>query len=281
MSTIEPAHTNRCDDRTSRRSFVKTGILAATLPLLETPLLESPLLKVRLTGLAAQENPSGKGQRALSQFSMIFGYGYAGDNFPTDADHFEKVVLGVKAANFNTILCKYEESRAAICKKHGIKILADLLVADHHIYKNVEACQTLCQQLRGNDTVLGYHLWSDRVGSRVAGRVRDSDNVHQWDPTHLTYVGTYRVEGNSQLTGIDVHGYYDKHVERGGHFSHLLRAWSASKKIESPFFRYIFYGGQYGQRHNRTSYTIATSIAFGPEGISTALHWRHHQQDQW
>ncbi|MCH7726073.1 MAG: hypothetical protein IH991_06275 [Planctomycetes bacterium] len=210
--------------------------------------------------------PEEKKQRSLKQFSMIFNYGYAGDNFPQDADQFEKVVVGVKKANYNAILCRYEDWRAEICKKYGIKILADLLVGDHHVYKSLEGCKTLCEKLRGKDVVLGYHLWSDRVGSRVAGRVRDSNNVHGWDPTHLTYVGTYRVGGNSGLTGVDVHGYYDKHVERGGHFPHLTRAWAASQKIGSPFFRYIFYGGQYGRRPNRTSYTVATSIAFGLKG---------------
>jgi hypothetical protein len=219
-----------------------------------------------VTGVVAQDKPTGAEQRALKQFSMIFNYGYAGDHFPTDADQFEKVVLGVKAAKYNTILCTYAEWRAEICRKHEIKIMVDLLVGDHHVYKNPEGCKVLCEKLRGNEVILGYHLWSDRVGSRIAGRVRDSNSVHEWDPTHLTYVGTYRVEGNRELTGVDVHGYYDKHVERGGHFPHLMRAWAASKRIKAPYFRYVFYGGQYGQKHNRTSYTIATSVAFGLKG---------------
>lgn len=208
-----------------------------------------------------------KQQRSVKHFSMVFNYGYAGDHFPTDATQFERVVIGVKNANFNTILCKYEDWRAEICKKHSIRIMVDLLAGDHHVYKNIEGCKTLCEKLRGNDTVLGYHLWSDRVGSRVVGRVRDSNNVHRWDPTHLTYVGTYKVDGNAFLTGVDVHGYYDEHAQRGGHFPHLMAAWSASQKIDAPFFRYIFYGRQYGNRPNRVSYTVATSIAFGLKGF--------------
>ncbi len=129
------------------------------------------------TTLFAQDVAGEREQRSLSQFSPIFNYGYAGDHFPTDHQTFEKVLVGVKKANYTAILCKYEDWRAEICKKHDIKIMADLLVSDHHVYKNLEACKNLCQKLRGNDVVLGYHLWSDRVGSRAAGRVRDSDNV--------------------------------------------------------------------------------------------------------
>jgi hypothetical protein len=225
------------------------------------------LLLLNTSMYAQDEAAKQKQQRAVKQFSMIFNYGYAGDNFPTDAAQFEKVILGVKNANFNAVLCKYEDWRAEICKKHGIKIMADLLVGGQHVYKDVEGCKALCEKLRGNDVVMGYHLWSDRVGSRVAGRVRDSNNVHSWDPTHLTYVGTYKVGGNASLAGVDVHGYYDEHAQRGGHFPHLMAAWAASKKIEASFFRYIFYGRQYGNRPNRTSYTVATSIAFGLKGF--------------
>jgi hypothetical protein len=226
---------------------------------------------VSVTCEAAEDAAKGKKERAPKQFAMIFNYGYAGDHFPTDKAQFEKVILGVKAANYNTILCKYEDWRAEICKKHGIKIMADLLVSGNHVYKNLEGCKKLCQKLRGNETVMGYHLWSDRTGGRVAGRVRDSNNVHSWDPTHLTYVGTYKGGVNSALVGVDVHGYYDEHAQRGGHFPHLARAWAASKQIKAPFYRYIFYGRQYGRRYNRTSYTVATSIAFGLKGFLP--HW--------
>ena len=46
----------------------------------------------------------------------------------------------------------------------------------------------------------------------------------------------------------------------------MQRVWEASKQIDAPFFRYVFYGGTYGRQYNRTSYTIATSVAFGLKG---------------
>lgn len=208
-----------------------------------------------------------------SQFGIIFNAGYAGDNLPKDKENFEKLVLGLKKASFNVVWCKYTEERAAICKKHGMKIMVDLLVADHHVYRNVEGAKKLCSGLQKNDVVYGYHLWSDNFG-RVAGRNRDSKNVQEWDPTHPTYLGNRNGRQLEELVNPCLIGYYDFHWFRGGHWRHLDRARNAAKKTDSYFLRYCQSDpGRVGAgNYNRALYTISTSIPFGLKGYT--YHYR-------
>ncbi len=77
--------------------------------------------------------------RRPDNFGIIYQMGYAGDNFPKEEAEFEKVLLAVKEAHYDTVLCQHTPEREALCKKHGVKMMVDLLVADHHVYKNPEA----------------------------------------------------------------------------------------------------------------------------------------------
>lgn len=208
-------------------------------------------------------------------FAIIFNQGYAGDAIPKDKAAFERQVLSLKKAHYNVILCKYEDWRAEICKKHGLKILVDLLVPEHHVYKNVEGAMALCKKLQGNKVIWGYHLWSDRIGGSVNGRNRDINNVQQWDPTHSTYVGSYNGRALDGLKNPDAIAYYDFHWKRGGHWRHLFRAQAAARKTDSVFLRYCQSDpGMIGKgNYNRVLYTISTSIAFGLKGYT--FHYRN------
>jgi hypothetical protein len=202
------------------------------------------------------------------QFAIIFNYGYAGDHFPADPAAFERVVRAARAAHFNTILCKWEDWRGEICKRHGMQIFVDLLVAEHHVYRSPEQSRALCERLRGNPVVYGYHLWSDNIGETYPGRSRDVRNVHAWDPTHPAYVGTYRMSRVSRVDDLDLLGYYDFHWKRGGHWPHLLRAWEVARQKDARLLRYCDASpGQVGVGNvNRVGWTIATSVAFGLKG---------------
>ncbi len=206
--------------------------------------------------------------RRPESFAIIFNLGYAADKFPQDPGEFERLIRAVKQAHFNTVLCRYEKGRADICRRHGVKIFVDLLVPEHHVYKNADGARALCRRLRGNDTVWGYHLWSDRIGGTVAGRNRDVTSVRQWDPTHPTYVGSYHARSLDGLRQPDVIGYYDFHWFRGGHWRHLFRAHSAATKTGSVFLRYCQADpGRVGAgNYNRVLYTVSSSIAFGLKG---------------
>jgi len=218
----------------------------------------------------AEDNASDKSKRRPKEFAIIYNMGYAGDHLPQDPADFEKLILACKAAHFNVVLGKYTQRRAEICRKHNMKIMVDLLVGDHHVYRNVEGAKSLCESLRDSDVIYAYHLWSDRVGSTVAGRSRDIGNVRQWDPNHPTYVGDYKASAIGSLVDPDIIGYYDFHWKRLGHFRHLNRAWAAARKANAPFLKYADGApGRVGSgNYNRVLYTITSSIAFGLKGYT-------------
>ena len=228
-------------------------------------------------GARAAEENSG---RRPGVFGIVFLMGYAGDNLPKDDEQFEKLVTQVKKAGYNVILCRYSDGRAKACRKHGMKIMPDLLAGDHHVYKSPDGAKALCRKLRNNDVVYGYHLWSDRIGGSAKGRNRDAGNVHKWDPKHAAYVGSYRARALSELKGPDLIGYYDFHWRRGGHWRHLFRALEAARKIDARFLRYCQPDpGRIGVGNvNRVQYTIATSLAFGLKGYM--FHYTGRELDR-
>ncbi len=230
-------------------------------------LLPALVVSLAAPALLAAE-PDAKRQPKV--FAIVYNHGYAGDNLPTDKDQFESLVKSTKAAHFNVILCQYEPWRAEVCKKHGMLIFVDLLVGPHHVYKNAEAAKKLCESLKDNDTIYGYHLWSDNItDATVAGRTRDVKNVHEWDPNHMAYVGTTYMNRVSRVEGMDTFGYYDFHWKRGGHWGHLDKAMGTAQAKKIGFLRYDdATSGIVGKGNpNRVGYTYATSVPFGLKGI--------------
>ena len=204
------------------------------------------------------------------QFAIVYNHGYAGDHLPTDPAQFEALVKSARSAHFNVILCQYEPWRAEICKKHDMKIFVDLLVPAQHIYKTPEAAKKLCESLKDNDTIYGYHLWSDNItDATAAGRTRDVKNVHEWDPNHPAYIGTAGMTRVTRVEGMDLFGYYDFHWKRGGHWAHLQKAMSVAQGKQIGFLRYDdATSGKIGAGNpNRVGYTYATSVPFGLKGF--------------
>lgn len=232
----------------------------------------SPLLATLLAlafGPSLCADPA-KDRRRPTEFGIIFQMGYAGDHFPQEPKAFETLLQAVKAANYNTVLCKHTPWREELCRNHGIKMMVDLLAGDHHVYKSPEGAEKLCASLRKSETIYAYHLWSDRMGGKVAGRNRDVANVQKWDPNHATYVGDYKASEIPGLTNPDLVAYYDFHWKRGGHWRHLLRARDAALKTDSFFLKYA--DGAPGRvgvgNYNRVLYTISMSVACGLKGYT-------------
>ncbi|MCE9556110.1 MAG: hypothetical protein K8T91_22405 [Planctomycetes bacterium] len=212
--------------------------------------------------------PAGKEQRRPTEFARIFNLGYVRPAMPADAASFDKLMKLVKAANYNVVLCPYSDERAEICRKHGLKIFVDMLVAENHIFQNPEGAKALCQKLRTSNDIYGYLLWTDNIATRAAGRNRDIANVHTWDDRHTAYVGTYRDYGLGQLENADAVGYYDFHWQRGGQFKHLNAAMAAATKNDCVFLSYLAGNVSDPGEGNRNfvRYTINTAIAAGLRG---------------
>ncbi len=213
-----------------------------------------------------------KNSRLPDRFPIVFTFGYQeNDMLPTDPATFEIVVKRIKVAHFNTIMGSYADWKIDICKKHDMQFIVNLLTSAHHVYKNLEGAEALCRKLRGHQTIWGYHLYSDMNYKTAKGRSRDINNVHKWDPTHPTFVGSYKLSGNNKLENPDVHAYYDFHWQRGPHmnFPHLVTAMAISKSKNAYFYRWMrVTSGLAGKGNpNRCLYTANTSMAFGLKGV--------------
>ncbi len=206
-----------------------------------------------------------------SDFAIVFSFGYGGDKMPKDDAKFEELLKKIKKAGYNVILTTYTPKRLKLCKKHGVKMMLDYLsVTHHHVYKSPNKAEAIAKKLRNNHTVWGYALWHDRIGRTYKGRMRDIRTVRKWDPTHPSFMGTYRVDGMSRLTNGDVLGYYDYHWQRGPqyNYSHLLRYANWCRERQCVFYRWCRDNpGRPGKgNYNRCAYTVHTSITCGCRG---------------
>lgn len=211
-------------------------------------------------------------ERRPDEFAFVFTLGYGDDLLPQDEAQFDAVMEKVAAGGFNVVLASYEDWRIPILRKHGLKLMVNMLDSRHHVYKNVEESERLARSLRGNDAIWGYHLFSDTVSSIVAGRQRDVANLHEWDPTHPTFVGFKHHVGSQiwELQDPDVAAYYDYHWvrDRSIHFSNLARLAQYAEDRGAALYRWTWVeNGKAGIGNpNRSRYTVSTSMAFGLVG---------------
>lgn len=224
----------------------------------------------------ADEEPpvdaAARAARRPKQFYSVFNFGYGGDDFPQDAALFEKIVTKVgEEGRFNAVMCAWSDERAEICRKHGMKIMVDLLNGSHHVYKSPAEAEALLKKLQGDDVVMGYHLWSDRFGGQGEGRIRDIRNCNSWDPTHPAYSATYKTSGMDAVARADIFGWYDFHWKRSGwnrHYNALQTALPLAKKYDSVFYSLLSTdSGNPGRgNYNRSLWSLNQGIAFGMKG---------------
>jgi len=222
-------------------------------------------------GLVVGAGEVGREERRPGEFYSIFSFGYGGDDFPADLELFAKLVRKIAGeGQFNAIMCQYSDERAAICEDLGVKMLVDLLGPEAHVYRAPERAEELCVKLRGKPVVMGYHLWSDRIGGSGAGRARDIASVRGWDPTHATYSATYRMDGIGHLVGADIFGWYDFHWKRGvgRRFPHLLTGWRLARENDAVFYELLSTDSGLAGRgnFNRSLWSVNTGIACGMKG---------------
>ena len=206
------------------------------------------------------------------EIALVFSNGYGpGDEMPKEDERFEKLLVAIKEAGFNTVHCIHTDSRLALCKKHSIKMMVHLLCEEHHVYKNPDRAKALCEKLRGNSAVWGYNIWNDTFAKTGEGRRRDINTVRGWDPTHPAYCGTYRTVGIRHIPNADILGYYDFHWKRdlGMHFPHLLTFWNMARENNSAYYTWLSASsGQAGKGNfNRNLYSVHTGMACGLKGI--------------
>lgn len=213
-----------------------------------------------------------KAPPAPKEFAFVLSNGYGeGDHYSSDPKVFENLLINMRKAGFNTIHCVYRDERLALCRKHKVKMMIDVLAwkkgCETDIRKPEQrvAVRKICEKVRDDEAVWGYNLWNEALpyfgnpdGKNIDAYVT---MLREWDPTHPVWMGTRTVSyANAPKSKPGVHGYYDYAWHRGfqWHFADLL--W---------YFRHVpsqdGYIGRWeqGSKYNWNSFSLNTSIAFG------------------
>ena len=216
--------------------------------------------------------PAASAPPAPSEFAFTFSPGYGTiDHWPKDPAVFEDVVQKLAGVGFNTIHCVYRDWRVPICRRHGVKMMIDVLAWHDDALTDIRrpeqraAVKTICEKVRGEPAVWGYNLWNEKLAffGRPFGKdVNDClAMLREWDPTHPVWVGTYRNSYPQAVKGNPgVFGYYDYHWQRGMIWHFALLKWYQGLLNERDAWlgRWIMVHDE-----NRNLYTLNTSLAHG------------------
>jgi len=199
-------------------------------------------------------------------FSMPYGLG---DEFPREPEEFDRMLRLLKSAGYNTVHCPYEEWRVPLFKKHGMKMMIDVLAwkppieADIRRPRQRHKVKAMCLKIKGSDAVWGYNLWNERLD--WCGNFKHLDGwvrmLRTWDGTHPIWVGTYRYLYCEHFpTHQGVCAWYDYHWARG--FGWNLSMLKFYRKIAAKR-RSVMGKWLLVHDYNRNLYTLNTSIAHG------------------
>jgi len=95
------------------------------------------------------------------------GYGGA-DDYPKTVAAFEELLINMKEGGYNTLYCPYKEWRAPLCRKHGIKMMIDILawyddskcdIRDPRMWQRPRV-KEICERVRNDRAVWGYNIWN-------------------------------------------------------------------------------------------------------------------------
>ncbi|MCE9555106.1 MAG: hypothetical protein K8T91_17285 [Planctomycetes bacterium] len=136
----------------------------------------------------------------LDVFAVTLSFGQGGGaQLTDDPATFEKLILNVQRAGYNTIGCAYRDYRLELCRKHNFKLMIDVLAGGDESRMDIrrpeqrEKLQKLCEKLQNDKAVWGYCLSNDRLDRFAPG---GADNVNEclallrtWDPIHPVWIG--------------------------------------------------------------------------------------------
>ena len=116
-----------------------------------------------------------------TEFASVFSFGYAKDEMPKEDDAIDRLLGIIKEGGFNVVHCVYTDKRLELCKKHGIKMMVDLLEEERHVFRSPDKAKELCERLQKNPDVWGYNIWNDPFGKSGRPTVTIEDKG-QWRP---------------------------------------------------------------------------------------------------
>ncbi len=203
-------------------------------------------------------------------FAFVFSMPYGqGDEFPRDEKEFDRMLGLLKSAGYNTVHCPYEPWRIPLFKKHGMKIMIDILAWKPPIEADIRrpsqrpGVKAMCLKIKDSDAVWGYNLWNERLD--WCGNFKFLDGwvrmIRTWDPNHPIWVSTYRYLYCEYFpTHQGVCAWYDYHWSRGFAWSlHMLNFYrKIAAKRRSVMGKWFLI-----HDYNRNLYTLNTSITHG------------------
>jgi hypothetical protein len=206
-------------------------------------------------------------------FTFAMPYGIA-DEYPREPEEFERMLTLLKDAGFNTVYCPYTDWRHELFKKHGMKMMVDVLAwkepVETDIRRNPEQrarVKEICEKSKDSDAIWGYNLWNERLD--WCGDFKKLDlylrMLRTWDPTHPVWVGTYRyLYCEHYPSDPGVVAWYDYPWSRGmaWNFKMLSFYRGISAKKHSAMGKWLAIDG-----YNEDLYSLNTSIAHGVKTI--------------
>jgi hypothetical protein len=228
---------------------------------------------------------------APKEYAYVYSAGYGeGNRFPTNLVEFEKLVVNLREGGFNTMQCIYKPEYVEICRKHGMKLMVDLIAwkegAEQDVRRPAQQYNALaiCRQARGDDTIWGYNLWNERFLFYSLGGAQAMNGLvlilRKWDPTHPVWVGAYLSWWDSRAITFNpgCPAYYDYPWERGMWLNfHCLNVYSKLSAERDMYF------GRWMRNHDycRSTWTMNTGIA---AGMKTGIWficgpWHPHNPD--
>lgn len=208
-------------------------------------------------------------------FGFVYAAPYAvSDEYPHDRAEFERMLKLFKGAGFNVVYCPYTDWRHDLFKKHGLRMMVDVLIWKGPVQTDIRRddlqrarVKAICQKVKGSDAIWGYNLWNERLD--WCGDFKKLDlqlrMLRTWDPTHPVWIGTYRyLYCEHYPTPTGVMAWYDYHWDRGFDWNlHQLRFYQGvTQKRGATMGKWIGI-----KNYNTNLYTLHTSIAHGVKTV--------------
>jgi len=212
------------------------------------------------------------------EFAFTFSTTYGlGDEYPRDPEEFDRMLGLLKGAGYNTVYCPYTEWRVPLFKKHGMKMMVDVLAwkppveADVRDPEQRPKVKAMCEALRGNDAIWGYNVWNETLYWCTSLEWMNAwvRMLRTWDPTHPVWVGTHNNSNPQEIkTEPGVRAWYDYHWARG-----LGANFAMLKYYRGLTSNHLSAMGKWEQIHvrptpepadyNRNLWSLNTGIAYG------------------
>jgi len=107
---------------------------------------------------------------APTEFAFVFSAGYGTvDHMPKTEAGFEDLLKKLKDAGYNTIHCVYRDWRIPLCRKHGVKMMIDVLAWKEDARTDIRKAdqqatvKAICEKVRNEPAVWGYNLWNEKL----------------------------------------------------------------------------------------------------------------------